>query len=111
VSFSLPHRFFYGFTSFFILAIFSGICQTEMHPRERKFIDTKRLSFSQAMQHSEFFLISQQRLHTFLEDCFRLIEDVGLFNNAPNRHKKEIIAPYERKKNEEMQTENEHRNE
>jgi hypothetical protein len=32
VSFSLPHRFFYGFTSFFILAIFSGICKTEMHP-------------------------------------------------------------------------------
>jgi hypothetical protein len=56
------------------------------------------------MKHSEFFLISQQRLHTFLEDCFRLIEDVGLFNNAPNRNKKELIAPYEQKKNEEMQT-------
>jgi hypothetical protein len=83
-----------------------------LSPRqERKFIDTKRLSFSQAMKHSEFFLISQQRLHIFLEDCFRLIEDVGLFNNAPNRNKKDVSAPYERKKNEEMQTENEQRNE
>lgn len=41
-----------------------------------------------------------------LPDCFRLIEDVGLFNNAPNRNKKEVIAPYERKKNEEMPPEN-----
>jgi hypothetical protein len=79
--------------------------------RERKFIDTKRLSFSQAMKHSEFFLISQQRLHTFMEDCFRLIEDVGLFNNAPNRNKKEVIGAYERKINEEMQIENEQPNE
>jgi hypothetical protein len=63
------------------------------------------------MKHSEFFLISQQRLHTFLEDCFRLIEDVGLFNNAPNRNKKEVIAPYELKKNEERQIENEPQNE
>ncbi len=47
-------------------------------------------------------MISQQRLHIFLEDCFRLIEDVGLFNNAPNRNKKDVSAPYERKKNEEM---------
>jgi hypothetical protein len=63
------------------------------------------------MKHSEFFLISQQRLHTFLEDCFRLIEDVGLFNNVPNRNKKEVSAPHEQKKNEEMQIGNEQQNE
>ena len=62
------------------------------------------------MKHSEFFLICQQRLHTFREDSFRLIEDVGLFNNAPNRHKKEVIAHYERKKYEEIPPENKPQN-
>lgn len=32
VSFSLSNPYFYRSTRFFILAIFSGICQTEMHP-------------------------------------------------------------------------------
>lgn len=57
----------------------------QLSSRERKFIDTKRLSFQQAMQHPDFHLISQQRLHTFLAESYNLIENVGLFNDAPNR--------------------------
>jgi hypothetical protein len=57
----------------------------QLSSRERKFIDTKRLSFQQAMKQPDFHLISQQRLHTFLEESYKLIENVGLFNDAPNR--------------------------
>lgn len=57
----------------------------KLSAKEKKFIETKRLSFSQAMNHPDFYLISQQRLHTFLEESYSLIENIGLFNDAPNR--------------------------